>query len=72
MNKPNGNHDPKALIGTFVGYQEQQLHGWKIYLPGSNEFIITAHVHFENDKYNNSEGMTCLKYMMNQRISNRF
>ena len=52
LNRPKGNHNPKALIGIFVGYQEQQLRGWKIYLPGSNEFIITAHVHFENDKFN--------------------
>ena len=39
-------------MGIFVGYQEQQLRGWKIYLPDSYEFIITAHVHFENEKYN--------------------
>ena len=52
LNRPKGNHKPKALIGIFVGYQEQQLRGWKIFLPGSNEFIITVHVHFENDKFN--------------------
>ena len=52
LNKPKGNHNPKALLGIFVGYQDQQPKGWKIYLPGSNEFIITAHVHFENEKYN--------------------
>jgi hypothetical protein len=30
LNRPKGNHNPKALIGIFVGYQEQQLRGWKI------------------------------------------
>ena len=51
LNKPKGNHNPKALLGIFVGYQDQQPKGWKTYLPGSNEFIITEHVHFENEKF---------------------
>ena len=43
-----GNHEPKAWSGIFVGYQDQQLIGWRIYLPKSNEFIITAHASFED------------------------
>ena len=52
LNKAKGNHNLKAMVGVFVGYQEQQLRGWKVCLPKSNEFIITVHVHFEKDKYN--------------------
>jgi len=37
LNKPKGNHDPKALLGVFVGYQEEQIKGRKISLPGSND-----------------------------------
>ena len=33
-----------------MGYQVQQLHGWRIFLPQSNEFIITAHASFEDHK----------------------
>jgi hypothetical protein len=29
-----------------MGYQDQQIKGWRIYLPRSNEFIITAHATF--------------------------
>jgi hypothetical protein len=50
-NRPKGNHSPKALIGVFVGYQNQQPRGWRIYLPYEEEFIITAHAHFENEKF---------------------
>jgi len=52
LDRPKGNHTPKAEVGIFVGYQEQQLRGWRIYLPYHDKFIITAHVHFENDKFN--------------------
>jgi hypothetical protein len=52
LDRPKGNHTPKAEVGIFVGYQEQQLKGWRIYLPHHEKFIITAHVHFENDKFN--------------------
>ena len=43
-----GNHDPKAFKGVFVGYQDQQSVGWRIFLPLTNEFIITAHASFED------------------------
>ena len=52
--KKKGNHEPKAWPGIFVGYQDQQLSGWRIYLPRSNEFIITAHASFVD--YRNSDG----------------
>ena len=54
LNKPKGNHNPRALIGVgvFVDYQEQQIREWKIYLPESNQFIITAHIYFEKDRFN--------------------
>ena len=52
--KKKGNHEPKAWPGIFVGYQDQQLSGWRIYLPTSNEFIITAHASFVD--YRNSDG----------------
>ena len=48
--KNKGNHEPKAWTGIFVGYQDQQLVGWRIYLPKSNEFIITAHASFEDHR----------------------
>ena len=53
--KNKGNHDAKAWKGIFVGYQDQQLIGWKIYLPSTNEFIITAHASFEDMKAKNIE-----------------
>ena len=46
LTRAKGNHEPKAWPGIFVGYQDQQLAGWRIYLPRSNEFIITAHASF--------------------------
>ena len=46
LTKAKGNHEPKAWPGIFVGYQDQQLSGWRIYLPRSNEFIVTAHASF--------------------------
>ena len=52
LNKAKGDHSPKAVKGIFVGYQDQQVKGWKIYVQDATEFIITAHAHFENDKYN--------------------
>jgi len=52
LDRPKGNHTPKAEVGIFVGYQEQQLRGWRIYLRYHGKFIITAHLHFENDKIN--------------------
>jgi len=38
----------------FVGYQDQQSFGWRIYTPDNNKYLITSHAQFENDKYNNS------------------
>ena len=46
--KDKGNHDPKAWQGVFVGYQDQQTVGWRVYIPESNDFLITAHASFEN------------------------
>ena len=46
--RDKGNHDPKAFKGVFVGYQDQQSVGWRIFLPLTNEFIITAHASFED------------------------
>ena len=43
-----GNHEAKAWEGIFVGYQEQQLVGWKIYVPKTLSFLITAHASWEN------------------------
>ena len=43
-----GNHEAKAWEGIFVGYQEQQLVGWKIYVPKTACFLITAHASWEN------------------------
>jgi hypothetical protein len=50
--KAKGNHCPKAQVGMFVGYQDRQTIGWKIYRPAFNDFVITIHAQFENDKYN--------------------
>ena len=48
--KDKGNHEQKAWPGIFVGYQDQQPIGWRIYLPESDEFIITAHATFEDHR----------------------
>ena len=48
--KDKGNHEQKAWPGIFVGYQDQQPIGWRIYLPESEEFIITAHATFEDHR----------------------
>jgi len=39
-----------VLLGIFVGYQEQQINGWKNI--ASWEFITATHVHYENEKSN--------------------
>jgi len=52
LDRAKENHTSKAEVGIFGGYQEQQLRSWMIYLPYHDMFIITAHVHFENDKLN--------------------
>ena len=36
------------MVRYLCRYQDQQLIGWRIYLPKSNEFIITAHASFED------------------------
>jgi hypothetical protein len=51
--RDKGNHKPKAWPGIFVGYQDQQPIGLRIYLPASNEFIITAHAEFEDHRVRN-------------------
>ena len=43
---------PRQVRGIFVGYQDQQSVGWRIYTPENNEFLITSHAQFDNDKYN--------------------
>ena len=40
------NHDPKATQGIFVGYDDHKMGGFKLYLPKTNEFIVSSHVHF--------------------------
>ena len=55
--RSKGNHDPKAWQGIFVGYQDQQSIGWRIFLPNSNEFIVTAHASFEDHRVGNSIGV---------------
>jgi len=32
LNKAKGDHSPKAVKGNFVGYQDHQVKGWKIYV----------------------------------------
>ena len=48
--KDKGNHEQKAWPGIFVGYQDQQPIGWRVYLPESDDFLITAHATFEDHR----------------------
>ena len=43
-----GNHEPKSWPGIFVGYQDLQPIGLRIYLQVAKEFIIAAHAEFED------------------------
>ena len=63
--KDKGNHDPKAWAGIFVGYQDQQLSGWRIYLPRSNEFIVTAHASFIDHRLG-CEPISSKQYMLSE------
>ena len=38
LGKDKGNHDAKAFKGVFVGYQDQQSVGWRIFLLLTKEF----------------------------------
>jgi len=40
----------KAWSGILVGYQDQQAIGWRVYLPESDDFLITAHATFEDQR----------------------
>jgi len=44
------NLESKAWSGIFVGYQDQQLVGRRIYLPRSNGYFVSGHASFENHK----------------------
>ena len=46
--RDKSNHEAKAWEGIFVGYQEQQPVGWKIFIPKTQTFVITAHASWEN------------------------
>ena len=48
--KDKGNHEQKAWPGIFVGFQDQQPIGWRVYLPESDDFLITAHATFEDHR----------------------
>jgi hypothetical protein len=50
LTRNKGNHNPKAWPGIFVGYQDQQPVGLRIYLPAEDEFVITAHAEFEDHR----------------------
>jgi hypothetical protein len=39
-------HRPKAHQGIFVGYTDEIIGGYKVYLPQTNEFVVTAHARF--------------------------
>jgi hypothetical protein len=40
LNKDKGDHSPKAEIGIFVGYQDQQLRGWKYTYPAKKNLSL--------------------------------
>jgi len=49
LTREKGNHEPKAWPRVFVGYQDQQPKGYRIYFTSKQEFIITAHASFEDN-----------------------
>jgi len=55
LNWPKENRSSKALVGVFVGHQSRKPRRWRIYLPYEEEFIITAHAHYKNEKYSKQE-----------------
>jgi len=39
-------HQPKSQQGVFVGYDDNAMGGYRVYLPETNEFIVSTHVTF--------------------------
>ena len=42
----NKDHSPKAQQGIFVGYVDETIGGYKVFLPKTNEFVVSKHVTF--------------------------
>ena len=63
--RDKGNHEPKAWPGIFVGYQDQQPKGYRIYLTSTQEFIITAHASFEDNLVRDP-------FIADEKVENKF
>jgi hypothetical protein len=48
VHKPNKtkDHGAKAWKGVFVGYESSHQQGYRVFLPETNEIIVSAHVKF--------------------------
>ena len=42
----NKDHSAKAQQGIFVGYVDETIGGYKVFLPKTNEFVVSKHVTF--------------------------